>query len=91
MKILSGLLILSATIIVGCGGTNSSTQTGTLIEPTVTMNSDSGAKFGGGAASKALDIQTNLPFEFQKEFGNCLDVNLLKIAKRLRLLMKPDV
>ena len=33
MKILSGLLILSVAIMVGCGGTNSSTQTGTLIEP----------------------------------------------------------
>ena len=68
MKILSGLLILSVAIIAGCSGTNSSTQTGTLIEPTVKMNSDSGAKFGGGAASKSLDIQTNLPFELWTSF-----------------------
>ena len=68
MKIFSMLLIISVSIIIGCSSTNSTIGTGTLVEPTVKMNSDSGAKFGGGAASKALDIQTNLPFELWASF-----------------------
>ena len=61
MKTFLILLIISVSIIVGCG-TNSSTQTGVLKQPSVSMKPQE-EKFGGGGASKLTYIETDLPFE----------------------------
>ena len=68
MKIFSMLLIISVSIIIGCSSTNSTIGTGTLVEPTVKINPNAGSKFGGTTTNKALEIQTNLPFELWDSF-----------------------
>ena len=68
IKFLLLFVVGVVSIIVGCSGTNSSIQTGTLIEPTVKINPNAGSKFGGTTTNKALEIQTNLPFELWDSF-----------------------
>ena len=62
MRLFVSLSIFFLIVFVACESV-SSTQTGTLKQPIVTINPDSGEKFGGGAASKLRDIKTDLPFE----------------------------
>ena len=67
MRLLVPLSIFFLIVFVACESV-SPTQTGTLKQPIVMINPDSGVKFGGGAASKLRDIKTDLAFELWDSF-----------------------
>lgn len=67
MRLLLTLSIFFLIVLIACESA-ASTQTGTLTQPIVMINPDSGVKFGGGGASKLRDIKTDLVFELWNSF-----------------------
>ena len=63
MRYLHFFFIVALVFIFACsqGNREPETKTGTLKSPVVTMNPNSGSKFGGTSANKTLEVTLNLP------------------------------